>query len=423
MLAELITIGDEILIGQIVDTNSAWMGEQLSLAGIAVKQITSVSDDPAHIREALDAAQTRADLILITGGLGPTKDDLTKKTLCDYFGMGWRTDTDVLADVQAIFSRFGREATAVNLQQADVPDGCRVIRNRNGTAPGMWFAHNGKVIVSMPGVPYEMKGLMTNGVLPLLREQFSLPFIYHKTVLTQGIGESLLAAHIEAWEDSLAEHGIKLAYLPSPSMVRLRLSASGDESTTRAAVDQKVAELLPQITAWHYGFGEDTLENVVGQLLLERGQTLSLAESCTGGSIAQRITSVAGSSAWFFGGWVSYANAVKTEHVGVSEATLVAEGAVSEAVVREMARNARQRMHTDYSVAVSGIAGPDGGTAEKPVGLVWIAVGHASGEVVRWMQFGGDRNRNITAATQSALMLLRKTILGIAEENPSLVTV
>ena len=414
MLAELITIGDEILIGQIVDTNSAWMGEQLNLAGIAVKQITSVSDDPQHIIKALDEAQTRADLILITGGLGPTKDDLTKKTLRDYFKMGWRTDADVEEDVKAIFKKFGREPGGVNMLQAQVPDGCRVIRNYNGTAPGMWFEQNGKIFVSMPGVPYEMKGLMSNGVIPLLREKFSLPFIYHRTVLTQGIGESMLAERIEAWEDSLAPLGIKLAYLPAPSVVRLRLSTSGsDESKIRKAVDAKVEELLPQIEQWHYGFGEETLAEVTGKLLLERGQTVCTAESCTGGSIAQAITSVAGSSQWFIGGWVSYANEVKIAQIGVPESLIEKHGVVSEEVVTEMAREARIRMKTDYAVAVSGIAGPGGGSEEKPVGLVYIGVANETGVVVKRYQFGGDRNRNITAATLSALMLLRKTLLGI----------
>lgn len=414
MLAELITIGDEILIGQIVDTNSAWMGEQLNLAGIAVKQITSVSDDPQHIIKALDEAQTRADLILITGGLGPTKDDLTKKTLRDYFKMGWRTDADVEEDVKAIFKKFGREPGGVNMLQAQVPDGCRVIRNYNGTAPGMWFEQNGKIFVSMPGVPYEMKGLMSNGVIPLLREKFSLPFIYHRTVLTQGIGESMLAERIEAWEDSLATLGIKLAYLPAPSVVRLRLSTSGsDESKIREAVDAKVEELLPQIEQWHYGFGEETLAEITGKILFERGQTVCTAESCTGGSIAQAITSVAGSSQWFIGGWVSYANEVKTAQIGVPESLIEKHGVVSEEVVTEMAREARIRMKTDYAVAVSGIAGPGGGSEEKPVGLVYIGVANETGVVVKRYQFGGDRNRNITAATLSALMLLRKTLLGI----------
>ncbi|MCU0433826.1 MAG: competence/damage-inducible protein A [Bacteroidia bacterium] len=414
MRAEIITIGDEILIGQIVDTNSAWMGEQLGLNGIAVKQITSVSDDAAHIVNALDEAQTRADLILITGGLGPTKDDITKKTLRTYFGMGWRTDEQVQADVIAIFKRFGREPGEVNMLQAEVPDGCRVIRNKNGTAPGMWFEHNGKIFVSMPGVPFEMKGIMTDGVLPLLREKFSLPFIYHRTVLTQGVGESILAAKIEAWEDSLAALGIKLAYLPSPGLVRLRLSASGNEQDIRRAVDAKVEELLPQIEEWHYGFGHETLPQVIGKILLERGQTLATAESCTGGSVAQAITSVPGSSQWYQGSIVSYANEIKIQQLDIPAELIAQHGAVSEEVAAAMAANARTRLGTDFAVSTTGIAGPGGGSALKPVGLVYIAVASANGVIVKRFQYGGDRSRNITAATLSALMLLRKVVLGHA---------
>ncbi|MCA6364410.1 MAG: competence/damage-inducible protein A [Bacteroidetes bacterium] len=414
MLAEIITIGDEILIGQIVDTNSAWMGGQLGLNGIAVKQITSVSDDASHIVKALDEARQRADLILITGGLGPTKDDLTKKTLRDYFGMGWRMDEQVAEDVMSIFKRFGREPGEVNLLQAQVPDGCRVIRNKNGTAPGMWFEVGGKIFVSMPGVPFEMKGIMSDGVLPLLREKFSLPFIYHRTVLTQGVGESLLAEKIEAWENSLAEHGIKLAYLPSPGMVRLRLSASGEEAAVRKATDAKVEELLPLIEQWHYGYNDDTLPQVVGRLLVEHGQTVITAESCTGGSVAQAITSVPGSSQWYLGSIVSYANEVKMQQLGVPAALIEQHGAVSEEVASVMAVNARKQFNAGYAIATTGIAGPGGGTELKPVGLVYIAVASETGVTVRKMQYGGNRERNIAATTLSALMLLRKVILGTA---------
>jgi nicotinamide-nucleotide amidase len=414
MLAEIITIGDEILIGQIVDTNSAWMGEQLGLNGIAVKQITSVSDDASHIVKALNEARLRADLILITGGLGPTKDDLTKKTLRDYFGMGWRMDEQVKEDVIAVFKRFGREPGEVNLLQAQVPDGCRVVRNKNGTAPGMWFEHEGKIFVSMPGVPFEMKGIMSDGVLPLLREKFSLPFIYHRTVLTQGVGESILAEKIEAWEDSLAAQNIKLAYLPSPGMVRLRLSASGEEAAVRKATDAKVEELLPLIEQWHYGFNDDTLPLVAGRLLLERNQTVVTAESCTGGSVAQAITSVPGSSQWYLGSIVSYANEVKMQHLGVPAALIEQHGAVSEEVAATMAANARKQFNASYAVATTGIAGPGGGSELKPVGLVYIAIASESGVTVRKMQYGGNRERNIAATTLSALMLLRKVILGKA---------
>jgi nicotinamide-nucleotide amidase len=411
MLAELITIGDEILIGQIVDTNSAWMGEQLNLIGVKVKQISSVSDDPVHICKALDEAQLRADIILITGGLGPTKDDLTKKTLCEYFGMGWRTDEPTREHVSAIFKRFGREASAINLRQADVPDGCTVLHNANGTAPGMWFEKKSKVIVSMPGVPYEMKKIMQDEVLPRLQKKFQLPFIYHRTVLTQGIGESILAERMESWENSLAELDIKLAYLPSAGMVRLRLSTSGDEENVRKAVDQKVDELLPLINDHFYGFDGDKLAAIIGQLLRERKKTLSTAESCTGGAIAKLITEIPGCSDYFLGSTIAYSNVIKVSQLGISEQLIKQYGAVSREVVEDMARHSRIRLHSDYSIAVSGIAGPGGGSAEKPVGTIWIAAAGADTIQSRKLQLGGDRIRNIEMASLSALMLLRNVLL------------
>jgi nicotinamide-nucleotide amidase len=416
ILAEVMTIGDELLIGQVVDTNSAWIGQQLSLNGIRVKQITSVSDDPAHIVEALRDAASRADIILITGGLGPTKDDLTKKTLRDYFGMGWRMDEAVLANVTRIFAGFGREVTEVNRLQAQVPDGCIALMNKNGTAPGMWFEQNGKIYVSMPGVPFEMKGLMTDSVLPKLREKFGLPVIIHKTILTQGIGESMLAERIEAWEDSLAAEGIKLAYLPSPSMVRLRLSATGDDrEKVVEAVERKTRELIPQISSYVFGYGDETIEGVVGSLLREKKQTVSTAESCTGGMIAHMITSVPGSSDYFTGSIISYANQVKSEQLGVSEGLLAQYGAVSEECVRAMAESVREKLHTDYSIATSGIAGPGGGTPEKPVGLVWIAVAGPGRTYAKSFFFGDNRERNIVRASITALALLRKMVIGELE--------
>lgn len=414
MLAELITIGDEILIGQIVDTNSAWMGEQLNLAGVKVKQITSISDDPQHIRLALDEAHQRADLILITGGLGPTKDDLTKKTLCEYFNMGWRIDEPTLLHVKAIFKRFGREPGEVNLMQAQVPDGCIVIPNQNGTAPGMWFEQNGKIIVAMPGVPYEMKGIMLNGVIPKLRQQFQFPFIYHRTILTQGVGESILAERIENWENSLSAFGIKLAYLPSPGTVRLRLSASGDEKTTRQNIDAKVDEVLPLLFDCHFGFNNENLEAIIGQLLNERQKTIATAESCTGGTISRMITQIPGCSSYFLGSIIAYSNTLKINQLNISPALIEKYGAVSEEVVTQMAINCRIVLNSDYSIAVSGIAGPTGGSEEKPIGTIWIAVAGAKGTETRKLQLGGNRTRNIDMASLSALMLLRHFLL---EEN------
>jgi nicotinamide-nucleotide amidase len=416
MLAEIITIGDELLIGQVVDTNSAWLGQQLSLNGIRVKQITSVSDDPAHIVEALDAAKKRVDIILITGGLGPTKDDLTKKTLRDYFKMDWRMDEQILADVIAIFKRFGRETSDINKLQAQVPAGCIALRNKNGTAPGMWFEAEGKIFVSMPGVPYEMKGIVSDAVLPMLRKKFGLPSILHKTILTQGIGESMLAEKIADWEDSLAKENIKLAYLPSPSMVRLRMSVEGENKTQlESLVKKKLEEVLPLIKGYVYGYDEETLPEVLGKLLREKNKTVSIAESCTGGMIAEMITSVPGSSDYFPGSIVTYANEIKINELGVKKETLDKYGAVSEETVLQMAEGVRKKFKTDYSISVSGIAGPGGGTEEKPVGTVWLAVAGAEGTFAKKFQFGDNRGRNIERSAITGLAMLRKFILGELE--------
>lgn len=412
MLVEIITIGDEILIGQIVDTNSAWMGEQLNLAGIKVHQITSVSDNAEHIVKALDEAKSRVDLILITGGLGPTKDDITKHTLVKYFNTSLRFDEEVHQHVKALFARFGREVTGVNLKQAEVPVNCTVIHNANGTAPGMWFDQDGKVFVSMPGVPYEMKKMISAEILPRLKKKYNLPTIVHRTILTQGIGESFLSEIITDWENSLAEKNIKLAYLPSPGMVRLRLSTSGnDEKALLKTVEEKVEELNKLIRQHIYGYEKDTLEQIVGRLLKEKKQTLSLAESCSGGLIAHLVTSVPGSSAYFMGGVVSYSYESKTNMLGVTTETLEKYGAVSEEVVTQMAVGAKQEFNTDWAISASGIAGPDGGMEGKPVGTVWIAVAGPNGVKAKKFQFGGDRERNIAVTAITALNMLRKALI------------
>ncbi len=412
MLCEIITIGDEILIGQIVDTNSAWMGEQLNLIGIKVHQITSVSDNAEHIVKALDEAKSRVDLILITGGLGPTKDDLTKHTLVNYFNTKLRFDENVYQHVKTLFARFGKEVTELNKKQAEVPESSTVIHNANGTAPGMWFEQGGKVFISMPGVPYEMKKMMSAEIIPRLKKKYSQPTIVHRTVLTQGIGESFLSEIIADWENSLAEKNIKLAYLPSPGMVRLRLSASGnEEAALRNTVDEKVAELEKIIPQHIYGYEKDKLEGIVGKLLKEKNHTLALAESCSGGLIAHMITSVPGSSNYFMGGVVSYSNQSKINQLGVKKETLEKHGAVSEETITEMALGAKQEFNTDWAVATSGIAGPDGGSAEKPVGTVWIAVAGPAGIKAKKFQFGGDRERNIQVTAITALNMLRKTLI------------
>ncbi len=412
MIAEIITIGDELLIGQVIDTNSAFIATKLNEAGIHVHQITSVSDKREHIIEALRNAAQKADIILMTGGLGPTNDDITKLTLCEYFKVGLRFDAEAYKDVEYVFKIRGREVTEVNRRQADLPENCTALRNKNGTAPGMWFDVNGKVYISMPGVPYEMKALMEDEVIPQLKKQFTLPVIVHKNVLTVGIGESMLAEKIVDWENSLAQVGIKLAYLPSVGMVRLRLSTrGGDRSILEKNVQDKITELRNLVGEYIYGYNNDTLEEIVGKLLKENKQTLSLAESCTGGYISHLITAVAGSSDYYKGSVIAYSYEIKTLELGVNDTLLSTKGAVSQEVVEQMASAVRKKFNTDYSIAVSGIAGPSGGTPEKPVGMVWIAIATPQKVYSKKCQFANNRLRNIQMTANTALNLLRKEII------------
>lgn len=406
MLAEIITIGDEILIGQIVDTNSAWMATKLNLIGIKVKQVSSVSDDADHITEALDLARKRAKIILITGGLGPTKDDVTKITLAKYFNMALRRDQETLDHIKGIFDRLNRPMIEANMKQADVPDGCVVIKNKNGTAPCMWFEHEGTVIVSMPGVPFEMMYLMEEEILPRLKDSFKLPSIFHKTILTAGIGESFLAAEIESIEDSLPAH-IKLAYLPKLGQVRLRLSGTGaDESSLKNEIEGYVRSIVGRIGKYVVAEEDIPLEKALLDIMEKRQLTLSVAESCTGGYIASLITQHPGCSSVFLGGAVVYSNQLKQSVLGVREETLAAFGAVSEETVKEMAMGAVKQFKTDYAIAVTGIAGPDGATPGKPVGTVWIGV--AGKEMVRAKQFsfGNKRAQNIERSAIAALTMI-----------------
>ncbi|WP_449440471.1 competence/damage-inducible protein A [Pedobacter steynii] len=406
MLAEIITIGDEILIGQIVDTNSAWMAKELNLIGIKVKQITSVSDDADHITEALALAEKRAKVILITGGLGPTKDDITKITLAKYFNMGFRRDEATLAHITEIFRRHNRPMIESNNMQADVPDGCTVIKNENGTAPCMWFEHNGNIIVSMPGVPFEMMYLMQEQILPRLKESLKLPFIVHKTILTANIGESFLAVEIEQIENSLPEH-IKLAYLPKLGQVRLRLSSTGPEETVlKEEVEYYAQQIIAKVKKYVVVEEDIALEKAILNIMNERKLTLSTAESCTGGYIAQLITQHPGCSSVYIGGAVVYSNKLKESVLGVNPETLNNHGAVSEQTVKEMALGALTHFKTDYAVAVTGVAGPDGGTPGKPVGTVWIAVASSRGIVARLFNFGNKRAQNIERSAIAALTMI-----------------
>ena len=406
MLAEIITIGDEILIGQIVDTNSAWMAQQLNLIGIKVKQITSISDDADHIIEALSFAQKRAKVILITGGLGPTKDDVTKYTLARYFNMGFRRDEETLRHIEGIFERLNRPMIEMNRQQADVPDGCTVIQNKNGTAPCMWFESDGNIIVCMPGVPFEMMYLMQDEILPRLKNAYKLPFIVHKTILTANIGESFLATEIESVENNLPSH-IKLAYLPKLGQVRLRLSATGeDEQLLISEVESSAQLIIEKIRSYVVAENDIALEKAVLDVMESKGLTLSTAESCTGGYIAHLLTKHPGSSLVYKGGAVVYSNDLKQSVLGVSKTTLDSYGAVSEQTVREMAQGALDHFKTDYSVSVSGIAGPGGDTPDKPVGTVWISVASKQGVVSKLFKFGNKRIQNIERSASAALMMI-----------------
>ena len=411
IVASIITIGDELLIGQVVDTNSAWMGQELNKNGIWVAHRIAVGDIRDDIWQALDAESRRSKLILITGGLGPTAGDITKPVLCDYFGGKLVVDESALDNVKKIFTRLQRPMIARNLQQAEVPDTCTVIPNHRGTAPGMWFEKEGRIFVSMPGVPHEMKGMMTDSVIPLIRSRFQLPFIAHRTVLTAGIGESFLAEHIKAFEDALPG-SLRLAYLPNYGMVRLRLTIQGEDAAESNRILQSQFETLKGLVAeWMVTDEDIPIQEAVGRLLKQRGQTLGTAESCTGGYIAHLITSIPGSSNYFKGSIVSYANEIKTGLLHVDPKVLAAEGAVSQPTVEAMVRGALGQLDTDYVVATSGIMGPDGGSPEKPVGTVWIAVGNRRNILALKFSFRFDRARNIELTATNALNQLRKFIL------------
>jgi len=409
MLAEIITIGDEILIGQIVDTNSAFIAQKLNAIGVRVKQISSVSDDRQHILNALAEAHQRADIILITGGLGPTKDDITKKTLAEYFGVGLIENKDALQNVENIFRRLrGVSETLldVNRQQALVPENCEVILNANGTAPGMWFNYQGKVYMSMPGVPHEMMYLMEEAVIPKLKANFNLPFIIHKTILTAGEGESYLAEKIADIENDLPTY-IKLAYLPKLGQVRLRLSGYGeDEALLKNEIESFAKRLVERVGRSVVAQEDIALEKAILNHMAERELTLSTAESCTGGYIAHLITQHAGSSKVFFGGAVSYSYELKESILGVKNETLWQYGAVSQETVTEMVQGALLNFKSDYAIAVTGIAGPDGGTPEKPVGTVWIGVANAQKMITKKFQFGNKRIQNIERTAIAALNML-----------------
>ena len=411
MTAQIITIGDEILIGQIIDTNSAWMGQQLNMQGIQVGKIVTVSDTHKDITEAVDAALSEADIILLTGGLGPTKDDITKKALADYFGVDMRFSESTYNRIQRLFQKFGKSMTKAHHEQSYMPANADILMNKMGTAPGMWFEHKGKVLVSMPGVPYEMKYLMEAEVLPKLKKQFPGKPIAHRTILTVGEGESRIADLIDPFIEALPAN-IKMAYLPGTGQVRLRLTGTGDdENELNALLDKKVEELKPLIAELVFGFEKEKLEEVVGRMLLEKGKTLATAESCTGGFLAHKITSIPGSSAYFMGSVIAYSNAVKMNQLSVKPDTLKNHGAVSEETVKEMMQGALDLLKTDLAIAISGVAGPDGGTPEKPVGTIWIAIGDKNNTKTYQLNLWKDRMKNIEYTTTVALNVIRKFLL------------
>lgn len=409
--ASIITIGDELLIGQVIDTNSAWMANALNEAGIWLKRRVAVGDNKEDIVRALEEESNYADIILITGGLGPTADDITKPVLCDHFGGKLVMNEEALENVKKIFARYNRPLLAVNVSQAEVPDVCTVINNAHGTAPGMWFEKDGKVYVSMPGVPHEMKEMMAELVIPKLSNHFTLPFIVSRTLLTAGIGESFLADLIKDVEASLPAE-VKLAYLPNYGMVRLRLTAIGTErETIEATMDRYFNELRNAVQDYLVVSEDITLPDVVGKLLKMNNQTVATAESCTGGYIAHLLTAKAGASAFYKGSVVSYANEVKENVLKVHSTTLQQAGAVSEETVRAMVAGGLPLLQTDYVIAVSGIMGPDGGSTEKPVGTVWIAVGNKDKTITEKLSLRYNRSRNIEMTANYGLNILRKFIL------------
>ncbi len=409
--SEIITIGDEILIGQTIDTNSAWIGERMSMIGIPVKRIISISDSPDEIKSALADSMSRADVVLLTGGLGPTNDDLTKSTLADFFDSELIEDKIVLDDIIQMWQTRNVPISSMNRAQAMVPGNCRVIRNPQGTAPGMWFEKDGKVVVSMPGVPYEMISIMETSVLSLLSAHFKTPVILHKTIMTTGIPESKLAARLTNWEKAIPEN-FSLAYLPSPGMVRLRITGTGE---SRIGLEAKMAlltqSLVELVKDAHFGYDDISIEEKIGQMLTEGLLSVSTAESCTGGSIARLITRIPGSSLYFKGSIVAYSNEIKVKYLDVPELMLNRYGAVSQQVVEQMAKSCLLHFDTDFSVATSGIAGPDGGTVSKPVGTTWIAVACRKGISSHCFQFGEHRERNVVKASLAALNMLRIEVL------------
>ena len=408
---EIITIGDEILIGQIVDTNSAWMAVELNKIGFELAQITSVHDDAKLIVESLELALKRADVVLFTGGIGPTNDDITKQTLAKYFDTKLVYDESVIRNIEKLFStRPNFVINELTRAQAMVPENCTIIPNLVGTAPITWFEKEGKIIVSMPGVPYEMKHVMSFEIIPRLQSQFKTPALHHKTLQVYGYSESALALKIADWENQLPKY-ISLAYLPNSGIVKLRLSGLLENGLELDFVmNQQIDKLSQLLGSSIVAYDDTSIEQLIGNLLLAKGKMVSTAESCTGGNIAHQLTMIPGSSKFFIGSVVAYSNEIKMNILQVSEDEIEIHGAVSQIVVEQMAEGVRKLLKSDVAIATSGIAGPTGGTTKKPVGTVWIAVCSEDKVVSKEFRFGALREQNIERGTQAALLLLKEII-------------
>lgn len=410
MNLDIISVGDELLIGQTLNTNAHWIAAELDKIGFTIREHVSISDNREHILNRVDYSLKNVDVVLITGGLGPTNDDLTMPVLNEYFGGKLVEDKTVYQDIERLILGRGFEMNERNKKQALVPDNCKVIRNMHGTAPGLWFEKENKVVVAMPGVPFEMKAMITDTVIPLLKQKYVLPEIVHQMIYTQGLPESKLAEIIADWEDALPVN-IKLAYLPSPGRVKLRLSSKGsDRKVVQQQIDEQVAKLNAIIPNYIYSFDGRNIEEVIGDMLRNKKATLATAESCTGGYIAHLLTSVSGSSDYFIGSVVSYANQIKINELGVNPADIENHGAVSQQVVEQMAKGVLQKYGVDYAVATSGVAGPNGGTPDKPVGTVWIAVATKTTVTSKLFTFGKIRSINIERSAIAALGMLRENL-------------
>jgi len=414
--AAIIATGDEILIGQIVDTNSSWIADKFNMFDIEVYEIKSVHDDPEHIMGAIRTAAENVDLIIITGGLGPTIDDLTKPVLCDYFNTKLVFHEPTYEDIKKLIEERGIPMNRFNHDQALVPEGCTVLRNKVGTAPGLWFERDGVIIVALPGVPYEMKHIMENEVLPRLQKKDKIGQIYHKTVLTQGLPESMLSEILESWEDSLPGN-IKLAYLPDLMAVRMRLSATGtDENLLKSQVETQIEKLRGVIPDYIFGYNTETLAEVTGRLLAADNRTIAVAEGCTGGYISHLITSAYGSSSYFKGSIVANSEEIRSKFLGISRNESENNVTASEMVARKMAEEIRKSLKSDYGVATSGIINPLDATEQIPAGTVWIAVSGPAGTVSEKISLGDNPERSIIRASQTSLQMLRRIILSDNKE-------